>query len=47
MNVQFLTSVAPIVLKPEASRSFYGDALGLRGSDLLDVPVLARFFRMC
>ncbi len=29
MNVQFVTSVAPIVRDPEASRSFYGDALGL------------------
>ena len=30
MDVQFLTSIAPIVLDPEASRSFYADALGLR-----------------
>jgi catechol 2,3-dioxygenase-like lactoylglutathione lyase family enzyme len=29
MDVQFLTSIAPIVPDPEASRSFYGDALGL------------------
>ncbi len=29
MDVQFLTSIAPIVRDPEASRSFYADALGL------------------
>ena len=29
MDVQFLTSIAPIVPDPEASRSFYADALGL------------------
>lgn len=29
MNVQFVTSVAPIVRDVEASRSFYRDALGL------------------
>ncbi len=29
MNVQFVASVAPIVRDAEASRSFYGDALGL------------------
>ncbi len=29
MNVQFVTSVAPIVRDAEASRSFYRDALGL------------------
>jgi catechol 2,3-dioxygenase-like lactoylglutathione lyase family enzyme len=29
MDVQFVTSIAPIVRDPEASRSFYGDALGL------------------
>jgi catechol 2,3-dioxygenase-like lactoylglutathione lyase family enzyme len=29
MDVQFLTSVAPIVRDAEASRSFYADALGL------------------
>ncbi len=29
MEVQFLTSIAPIVRDSEASRSFYGDALGL------------------
>jgi len=29
MNVQFVTSVAPIVRDIEASRSFYRDALGL------------------
>ncbi len=29
MDVQFLTSIAPIVRDAEASRSFYGDALGL------------------
>jgi len=33
MDVQFLTSIAPIVRKPEASRSFYGDALGLGFED--------------
>ena len=30
MEVQFLTSVAPIVRDGEASRSFYAEALGLR-----------------
>ena len=29
MNVQFVTSVAPIVRDTEASRSFYRDALGV------------------
>lgn len=29
MDVQFLTSIAPIVRDSEASRSFYADALGL------------------
>jgi catechol 2,3-dioxygenase-like lactoylglutathione lyase family enzyme len=29
MNVQFVTSIAPIVRDPRASRSFYADALGL------------------
>ena len=29
MNVQFVTSVAPIVRDPDSSRSFYADALGL------------------
>ena len=29
MNVQFVTSVAPIVRDADASRSFYRDALGL------------------
>ncbi len=29
MDVQFVTSVAPIVRDAEASRSFYADALGL------------------
>jgi catechol 2,3-dioxygenase-like lactoylglutathione lyase family enzyme len=29
MNILFLTSVAPIVRDGEASRTFYGDALGL------------------
>jgi catechol 2,3-dioxygenase-like lactoylglutathione lyase family enzyme len=29
MDVQLLTSIAPIVRDPEASRSFYADALGL------------------
>ena len=29
MNVQFVASIAPIVRDIEASRSFYGDALGL------------------
>lgn len=29
MDVQFLTSIAPIVPDPVASRSFYADALGL------------------
>jgi len=29
MDVQFLTSIAPIVRDTEASRSFYADALGL------------------
>jgi catechol 2,3-dioxygenase-like lactoylglutathione lyase family enzyme len=29
MEVQFVTSIAPIVRDPEASRSFYADALGL------------------
>ena len=29
MDVQFVTSIAPIVRDLEASRSFYGDALGL------------------
>jgi catechol 2,3-dioxygenase-like lactoylglutathione lyase family enzyme len=29
MDVQFVTSIAPIVRDPEASRSFYEDALGL------------------
>ena len=29
MNVQFVTSFAPIVRDAEASRSFYGDDLGL------------------
>lgn len=29
MNVQFVTSIAPIVRDTEAARSFYGDALGL------------------
>ena len=29
MDVQFVTSIAPIVRDPEASRSFYRDALGL------------------
>jgi catechol 2,3-dioxygenase-like lactoylglutathione lyase family enzyme len=30
MEVQFVTSIAPIVRDAEASRSFYADALGLR-----------------
>ncbi|HEY7948572.1 MAG TPA: VOC family protein [Acidimicrobiales bacterium] len=29
MNIQFVASVAPIVRDADASRSFYGDALGL------------------
>ncbi len=29
MDIQFVTSVAPIVRDADASRSFYGDALGL------------------
>jgi catechol 2,3-dioxygenase-like lactoylglutathione lyase family enzyme len=29
MDVKFVTSIAPIVRDPEASRSFYADALGL------------------
>ena len=29
MNVQFVTSIAPIVRDPETSRSFYRDALGV------------------
>ena len=29
MDVQFVTSIAPIVRDAEASRSFYADALGL------------------
>ena len=29
MDVQFVTSIAPIVRDPEASRSFYADGLGL------------------
>ncbi len=29
MDVQFVTSIAPIVRDPETSRSFYRDALGL------------------
>src|SRR3954464_7034712 len=29
MDIQFVTSVAPIVRDPEAARSFYEDALGL------------------
>jgi catechol 2,3-dioxygenase-like lactoylglutathione lyase family enzyme len=29
MNVQFVTSIAPIVRDAEASRSYYADALGL------------------
>ena len=29
MDVQFVTSIAPIVRDPDASRSFYADALGL------------------
>ncbi len=29
MDIQFVTSIAPIVRDPEASRSFYRDALGL------------------
>ncbi len=29
MDVQFLTSIAPIVRDPETSRSFYADALGV------------------
>src|SRR4051794_11642374 len=29
MDIQFVTSVAPIVRDPEAARSFYRDALGL------------------
>ena len=30
MDVQFVTSIAPIVRDAEASRSFYAEALGLR-----------------
>jgi catechol 2,3-dioxygenase-like lactoylglutathione lyase family enzyme len=29
MDIKFVTSIAPIVRDPAASRSFYGDALGL------------------
>jgi len=29
MDVQFVTSIAPIVRDPESARSFYGDDLGL------------------
>lgn len=29
MDVQFMTSIAPIVRDPETSRSFYANALGL------------------
>ena len=29
MDVQFVTSIAPIVRNPEVSRSFYADGLGL------------------
>ena len=29
MDVQFVTSIAPIVRDPDASRSFYRDAMGL------------------